>query len=326
MCRRLTVENVLARVEQIEVMERYFEDKIIFGKRYRNPFREDKTPGCWFSMRNGVLMFNDYGSRYFGDCIAICSYRLGVSLPQALSYLNIEYNLGLGYDTDIISEAAPIINTIETYESIVQSRTIRYQRYSDFSNDDYFFKYHITKSTLEKYNVYPCQTVWVETKHGIETYRYSSAQPLYIYDFGDNKYKMYRPNSNKKTKWRSNCNELQGFTDYTEDLVIRTSSLKDVMVLEECGYTADAPHSETAITINRPNMVLLYDNDNAGITNAVDHSRIYNCPYIILPEIKYNDKLLKDPSDIAKVFGLEYLSELLDNLLEDVGIRTTHVR
>jgi len=326
MDRKLTVENVLARVNQIEVMERFFESKVIFGIRYTNPFRLDKTPGCWFTMRGGVLMFCDYGSRFFGDCIAICSYRLGVSLPQALTYLNIEYNLGLGYDTDINCDVAPVINEIEPYDldTLVQTRTIKYQRYSDFSDNDYFFQYHITKKTLNKYNVYPCKTVWVETKYGIEVYNHSEHQPIYVYDFGSNNYKVYRPFANKKSKWRSNCKELQGFKGVTDELVIRTSSLKDVMVLEECGFLADAPHSETALAMPRSNMILLYDNDNAGITNAEIHSEYYSCPYVILPTLYDGDKKLKDPSDIAKVFGLQYLTSIINNLLD--GIRTTDVR
>ena len=326
MDRKLTIENVLARVDQLDVMERFFESKIIFGKRYVNPFRSDKSPGCWFSWRHGVLMFNDYGSRYFGDCIAICSYRLGVSLPQALTYLNIEYNLGLGYDNDVITNVAPIINIIEPYDldSIIQTRAIRYQRYSDFSDDDYFYQYHITKKTLNKYKVYPCEKVWVETKNGIEVYQHSNSQPIYVYDFGSDKYKVYRPLANKKTKWRSNCKELQGFTGLTDDLVIRTSSLKDVMVLEECGYLADAPHSETSLAMPRNNMVLLYDNDGTGITTAQLHSEHYGCPYIVLPEVYVNQQKLKDPSDFAKVFGLEYLKSLVNNLLN--GVRTTNAQ
>ena len=311
--RALTIDNVLAAIDQEEVMSRFFGNEIQLDTAYTNPFREDKTPGCRFRWHYDKLIFEDYASPYWGDAIAICSYRLGTDMYRALEFINKEYNLGLGYNdngTGITIEPKQL-----EYSSIPKSYgKIVYQRYEDFSEDDYFLDYHITKDTLRLFQVYPCKTVWVSGKR-VEVFRDLNDQPLYIYDFDEDRYKMYRPKSKSENKWRSNTDTLQGDKQIVNpnDLVIRTSSLKDVMVLYECGYQADAPQSETQVAKKRDNMIILYDNDEAGLYYAKQHSKLYNCPSIVLPKVNHNGKDLKDPSDFAKAFGLDYIKEFLWN-------------
>lgn len=312
----LTLENVLVRLEQKEVMERFFGQKVVFGKRYCNPFREDKNPKCFFRMIRGVLTFCDFASNYWGDCISICSYRLGIGIYPALQYLNKEYNLGLGYDdNEIVLTTSPVIDYGYSKSSVKEEAKIVFQRYEDFEEVNYFTDYHITNSTLKLFNVIPVHKVWIETSSNTEVFTSSNSQPIFVYDFGNSNYKVYRPCSKPSFKWRSNCKELQGYTGDTDELVIRTSSLKDVMVLYECGYIADAPHCENGYAKHRSNMILLYDNDTAGVKFSQKHSEYYNCPYILLPEVYVGDKLLKDPSDFAKEFGLDHLKIILQELI-----------
>lgn len=311
--RALTIDNVLAAIDQEEVMSRFFGQEISLNTTYTNPFRDDDKPGCKFRWYNDKLIFEDYASPFWGDAIAICSYRLGTDTYRALEFINKEYNLGLGYNdngTNIIATPKQL-----EYSSIPKSYgKIVYQRYGDFSEDDYFFDYHITKSTLEYFQVYPCKTVWVSARR-TEVFRDTPQQPLYIYDFDDGRYKMYRPKSKPENKWRCNTDTIQGDKQIKDPngLVIRTSSLKDVMVLYECGYQADAPQAESHVCSKRDNMILLYDNDKAGVHYAKQHSKLYNCPSIVLPKVNHNGKDLKDPSDFAKAFGLDYLKEFLWN-------------
>lgn len=309
--RALTIDNVLASVDQEELMSRFFGEEISLNKTYTNPFRKDNTPSCRFKWINDKLIFSDYASPFWGDAVAICSYRLGTDTYRALEFINKEYNLGLGYGengTDILVIPNRMVynNIPKTYGKIV------YQSYKDFSEDDYFYEYFITKPTLNYFQVYPCKTVWVSGKR-VEVFRDSPGQPIYIYDFDDDQLKMYRPLSRSETKWRGNTACLQGDKQIKNpnDLVIRTSSLKDAMVLYECGYQADAPQSETQIAKTRDNMILLYDNDEAGTYYANEHKKIYKCPSIVLPKVNHNGKNLKDPSDFAKAFGLDYLKEFL---------------
>lgn len=317
MTKQLTIENVLSRIDQKEVMERFFGDSVIIGRRYTNPFRNDNHPNCWFSYVNNTLMFNDYGSPYFGDAVAICSYRLGTSLYPALKFLNNEYQLGLGYDhTDqiIVPEPRQLIEKVNT---IKPKSTIIYQRYEDFGLYDYFFEYGVQKETLNLFNVYPCEKVWVKGIKKTEIFRWAHNEPLYIYDFFEKGKKMYRPLSDTFGKWRCNTTCIQGEQQLKnkDELIIRTSSLKDVMVLYECGLQADAPQSENQTCDRRKNMVILYDNDKAGAFYAQKNALMYNCAYLKLPDLRKNEKILKDISDISKAFGITYAKDLIYELL-----------
>lgn len=285
-------------------MERFFGDKVIFGKKYLNPFRPDNNPKCFFMERDHLLLFCDFASKYWGDCVAITSYRLGTGLYPALQFINKEYNLGLGEPTGI---SAPIINFDyhNADKQVKNYSTIVYQRYEDFADNDYFFDFGITKQTLNLFGVIPVHKVWVKNNNHVEVFTSTEKEPIYVYTFKENEsdYKVYRPKSKIEKKWRSNCKRLQGYTEDTDDLVIRTSSLKDVMVLHECGFISDAAHCENALDKPRKNMVLLYDNDNAGKRLALKHSQEYNCKYFFMPD----SPNLKDPSDFSKAFGLEFV-------------------
>jgi hypothetical protein len=317
---QLTLENVLARIDQFEVMQRYFGEPVIMGKKYLNPFREDSCPRCFFRMQDHKLLFCDYASPYWGDCVQITALRLGTTLYPALQVLNKEYNLGLDC-SEILLPASPVINHIPTTLKEKPKASIVFQRYEDFADDDYFYGYNISKSTLNHFNVIPLHKVWVTGKR-TEVFTSTITQPIYAYWLGDEDYKIYRPLSKIENKWRSNCDKLQGFTGDTDDLVIRTSSLKDVMVLHECGYLADAPQCENAYAKKRDNMILLYDNDKAGKALTKLHSEYYNCGYFFMPEIYVGDKQLKDPSDISKYLGLDYLKQYIEECLIKTNIYT----
>ncbi|HMT02450.1 MAG TPA: hypothetical protein PKD00_03955 [Burkholderiales bacterium] len=322
--RALTFDNVLSMLDQHEVMQKYFGRPVILGKRYLNPFREDDTPGCTFKMINNILTLVDYASPFYGDCISVCSFRLGIGIYPALIHLNKEYNLGLGYTEPTLADTSLRQFDLVRNFSEKQYSKITYERYEDFLDNDYFFDYHITRDTLNLFNVFACHKVWVENNGSTEIFRWSDKQPLYIYekDLALKKRKMYRPLSPKNKKWRSNNDLLEGFTGDTDELVVRTSSLKDSMVLHECGVLADNPSCENVIAKKRNNMILLYDNDTPGKALSAKHSEYYDCPYILMPEVTYQDKKLKDPSDFAKAFGLDYLKDIL----EDAGIRTNRTR
>jgi len=320
MVRALTLENVLSLIPQEEVMQKYLGFEIypmISHRVYFNPFRKDDSPRCKLRYTNNVLNFEDYASPYFGDAVAICSYRLNTNLVGALKHLNKEYNLGLGYDNnDEQSVHTPIPRTIIKPVEKVYS-TITCIHYSDFSDNDYFFDFNIKRTTLNYYEVRPCQKAWVDS----ETFNYTPNNPLYSYSIDDKPYKIYRPLATKPIgkpkKWRSNAPKdfVQGakqIKDYNS-LVIRTSSLKDVMTLYELGLQADAPNCENIIVEPTTKMILLYNNDEPGLMNMEKHAAVYNCDTIVLPEMYHKSKLLKDPSDISKAFGLATLRSVLLN-------------
>jgi hypothetical protein len=47
-------EEILKKVSQEEIMQRYFPEPIVIGKLYVSPFRYDKNPTCSFKYIGGL--------------------------------------------------------------------------------------------------------------------------------------------------------------------------------------------------------------------------------------------------------------------------------
>jgi hypothetical protein len=194
-------------------------------------------------------------------------------------------------------------------------------RKSWIENDiDYWRSFHIPIKTLDKFGVSPIQYVFLKD---IIIWTYSPKNPIYCYKIY-NGLKIYRPFAKKTEKWLSSCTryDLQGLQQLpkTDDLLIITKSLKDVMVLHELGYTAVAPHAENHsipkgvmdnLKSRFKRVIVLYDNDRAGIDGAKKLNERYGLPLIFIPQ-KYE---LKDISDFVKQQTLTEGKKLLTKLL-----------
>ena len=129
-----------------------------------------------------------------------------------------------------------------------------------------------------------------------------------------NKFKIYRPLSDKSIKWRGNLGSLdiQGFEQLPEkgNLLIITKSLKDVMVLYELGYNSIAPASESTVipeiamgNIKKrfKKIVVFYDRDATGMKFARKMVNQYNLDFMFIDK-KHETK---DISDFVKKFGIK---------------------
>ena len=108
------------------------------------------------------------------------------------------------------------------------------------------------------------------------------------------------------------------------DYVVVTKSMKDVMVFYELGIPAIAPISENCYLTDAQHnklvkrfkhVVLVYDNDRAGKTNAIkfyrQHPELYVC---WLPK-----STAKDISDFYAKFGKEKTLEIIEHAKEEIN-------
>ena len=84
------------------------------------------------------------------------------------------------------------------------------------------------------------------------------------------------------------------------------------------GYTAIAPQSESStispdiiedLKSKCKRLIILFDNDDAGIEMAKKYSGIYQCRYLILP--KDNNSNCKDVAEFVACFGLDETKEII---------------
>lgn len=129
---------------------------------------------------------------------------------------------------------------------------------------------------------------------------------MYAYKVYD-KFKIYRPLASKYTKWRTNLTNrhVQGLSESPSgggNLLIITKSLKDVMCLYEMGYNAIAASSETtfipedilkSLKSKWKHIVILYDRDGPGMTNARKYCKQYKLDAIFVNK-KFKSKDISD--------------------------------
>lgn len=234
-------------------------------KRYPSIFRSDRTPGCRFEWRSGVLYFIDnagYNGITHFDIIGVISNLYKVSIPKAISMIE--------------NDNIPDYNIDQTY---IEKRIpeIRF-KYSQWPEDNYF---GIKPFDLWNENVYLVSEYWIKDNDmWIRNKIHNPKETLTIaYYFPQtDKTKLYWPNT--KFKWYSNCidevygeSKLNYYLEKDKRIIVVTKSQKDRLILDYWyNIPAIAPQSETA-NISKSiirkceqfdKQLILYDNDYTG--------------------------------------------------------------
>lgn len=306
--KNLTLEDVLNKVSEYDIYKRYLGDFNV-GRIYKSPFRKDKNPSFGiFLSRKGTLLFKDHGS---GECGNVVKFvGLYCNLSRYEDILEVIYNdLHLDQPERIVrTKKIPIPK--ETEIGIVR------QPFTQI-DIDYWHQFGISQKTLKKYGV---ESIKYYLCNGVVKGIYKEDQPMYAYKVY-NKFKIYRPLSDKYVKWRSNLTEydIQGYDQLPEkgDLLIITKSMKDVMTLHELGYDAISPSSESTfipdIALKRilkrfKRLLILFDRDQAGYKHSIKFGTKYSIKsFFINKRFK-----AKDISDAVKQHGSKILKNWLN--------------
>lgn len=314
----LSKENVLSRIDSYNIFKYYCPNFKTIGKPFRSPFREDKHPSSFIIHYDGDLLFKDFG----GESLRAISFVMklfNLTFRDALEKINFDFNLGLNGNWSN--------NSIELENIIIPEKditTIRIKK-RDWDESDllYWNSFSILTSTLIKFNVVPISFF------SINDYMFKAAELAYSYEYywQDSVFrrKIYQPLS--KDKWYSNGGDVvqgEGMLPKEGDLLIITSSLKDVMTLYELGYTAIAPTSETSFvpdiyfekqSSRFKSKLLFFDSDDTGIKRSKELSEKWNINYILIP--RENDKDPKDISDFVKRNGKSFAKKLIEQILSE---------
>lgn len=315
----LTVDNIFKKITSYDIFRKYCLEFKEVGKAFHSPFRTDKHPSAFIIYYNGDLLFKDFG----GDslrAINFVSKLLSLNFPETLERINNDFGLGL--------EGGEFKNSKTENKKIVlydkEDLVIKIKRKNWEQKDiDYWMQYDIQLTTLKLFDVYPI------SHYSINDYIEIADSLAYSYDYyWENdifRRKIYQPFSKKK--WVNNGGKVvqgEGMLPKTGDLLIITSSLKDVMTLYELGYTAIAPTSETAFVPDKyfekqtsrfKHKLLFFDSDDTGIKRSIELSEKWNIDYILIP--RENDKDPKDISDFVKQNGKNSAERIIKQILSE---------
>lgn len=287
------------------------------NKKYKSPFKQEKTPSFVFYIKDGKLKFKDFSSAYYGTAVDLVMAMFSITFSEAV----IKIHNDLCNDNSKIVSYNKILKT--TKSKVIEVITKEYSQ----EDIDYWEQYYFDITILDKYNIKPCEEVWLNDGYkDILIYKYIKTNPCYRYLF-NGKYKIYKPlETNKKHKWISSCNNydnIQGIEQLQKgDSLIITKSYKDVICFNEfINIPSIAFHGEGHYIDEKTikwlkkeykYIYIFYDNDSTGIEQANKLSNLYNIPYIYIPRYFLD----KDLSDYIKSYGIQEGKKIINQLIK----------
>jgi hypothetical protein len=316
----LSEESIFRKINEYDIFSYYIPEFKELGKKFSSPFRSDGSPSCVITKYNGTFFFRDFGTDETYTAINFVKAKFNADYYEALSIISADFNLGLHDKTiDKASMGYVGIPNVPIKGTTSESSEIRIKRreWNDNIDKEYWSQYGLNRAILKHFNVHPIQNLWINGK----VFNINDKNPSYAYVLGEGEYKILSP-YNEEFKWLNNCkNTIQGYTQLPDkgELLVITSSYKDVMSLYKYGYNAIAPQSENTMISSEmmeelkerfSKIIVFFDNDSAGITAANIYNELYNIEYVHTPVDEP-----KDISDYYKKYGDEQTREILRSLL-----------
>jgi hypothetical protein len=327
----LNEEEILSRITCIDIFAYYIGKDFKMGRAMCSPLRKDKSPSFTiFRHNSGKFFFKDFSTGNSGDCFTFLTKMFGITRFNTYRLIDNDFQLGISKKSFTAPTKQHVGVHIKEFENIEPSSTtiqIKSRPWNSQEDKTFWSKYGICCTTLNKFNVKPASNVWVNGNLIVSSNKYN---PIYAYDFGEGKVKIYQPYS--KFKWLSNTNvsDLQGLSQLPKsgDTLVITKSLKDVMCLDVFGIPSVSPSSESCIIPAEvvsslydrfARIYILYDFDRTGISFANKHRKLYGFTPLFFTNGKFNtfDYKSKDFSDFIALNGVRGAAKLIEYVCQE---------
>jgi hypothetical protein len=301
----LTIKDIFKKISQEDIMNRYFGEPVMIGKKYRNPFRselglsQDNDAGCFFKYTgSGKLLFYDFATeRISYDCFDIAGLRTGAKFFELLNL--IQNDLSIYSNQNLFTPR-------EKSDTIIKVRTVPFA----YENLKWWNQYAITKSILGFFDVKKCSRTWI---NGAVWKDSREDNPIYRYRQKD-RITLYLPFESREDKWRNNYTGglLNGWNQlpYKGKICFLQKGFKDTMSMYAFSYTSVGARGETILISEnafellkkRFDIIIPYmDNDATGLKMLAKYKEVFNLDGICNPIGKP-----KDSSDWVKENAIEW--------------------
>lgn len=283
-------------------------------------FVKENTPSfCIYYNSLKGYKFKDFSSGKNGDAIQFVVDFFNLSNRGAAAAKIME-----DYSEYIANNEAVIVNSVPESRYQVSDYEIRHWNNLD---QDFWTSYKISSKLLSKYNVQPLKFFTLSKLDNNGDYKELKFENQYTYGYfkeDGTLYKIYQP-KNKKSKFIKIKDYIQGSEQltFTSKYLIITSSLKDMMAFETLGIKnveCIAPDSENSfipvaemqkLKSRYFKIIVIFDNDEAGIEAAGRYAAKYETEYLIFP-------LAKDIADSVKEHGVVKTRDTMFQLLKNI--------
>lgn len=326
-------KDILKYVSEEEIYQLVFGFLPVEYDLVRSPFRKDNNPGAYFERdAKGKLRFKDFangevikGTKMISiDCFD--AVRVFFNLPNFYSTLLFIKNKLIDSNSSIkpVRELSFEVKEKKKFYFRCMSRNF------NLKDKDYWTRFGITKQNLIDDKVFPVEEVFLyNTKKGDTSFKVRDLGYCFT-DFKSNHKKLYIPKTGNNDKiFITDCdnNDIGGITKLKNSFkkIIISKSYKDYRVLKNLGLEViwlqsenSFPSMEVLLPLlhNYTEVIIFFDNDNAGILNSKflsdlinsffpNKSRVFNFPEKLF-------KLgIKDPADFYEHLGREELMNCL---------------
>lgn len=318
----LTMDSILKRISHFDIFKYYMPyNNWKLNEVCLSPFRQEKNPSFIIGNKGGILSYIDFGdTSKRGDCFQFVKdlYHLS-SIDEVLKMIDKDFELGIfsgkiGNYKKIISEYKQP-ETLGKRYSLIQVKT------KPFTKEElnYWNEYHQDLEDLKREHVYGINKIYLNKK----LFSFPDNELKFGY-FYDGYWKIYRPFSNKKTKWVPNnvpITTMDGKIDITNcNVALINKSKKDYMVMKKIFPCSCAVQNEGIACFSEENVkflkenskkqILSFDSDVTGVSNSQQITKLFNFDYLNVPR-KYLIEGTKDWADLARTRGIKTIEQYL---------------
>lgn len=238
---KLTADNILSCVTELELYEFYYGSPLQVGGHFASPFTKgvQRNTFCLFwyvppqleGKKEPQLWFKDWAFKNkCGNIFKFISMLYEISYTQV--YEKIDYDFALGFkQNENVDYTKRLTNSEKVVQTIIPTKIEIVPIAFTAQGLKYWEKYGITKQTLNEFNVRQIEGYYI-TSQNCPDRRYVSTNFAFAYTFVD-RYKILRPLEEKRYKWLSNNNKYkyEGSLQLPMELVNGKYQLKKGRVL-----------------------------------------------------------------------------------------------
>lgn len=348
---KLTIQYILDRVTQEELMEKYLKVPVnkqtLLPNSVLSPFRQDTNPTCnyYYTIEKSgyaKLRFRDWDGTFKGDCFDAAAEVLKINIKTSQGFALMLNKIASDFKIHKYKDGSEVIKLETFYKTFKVSNDIKIYKMEPRTINNYDVKFWtdingIDIDTLRKGSVWMVKNLYIQNEDGelIKTYRYRSNDPAYAYYGGKingiNLWKIYYP-YRKVNRFSSNYAFIYGYKFFKPDTFgIITKSYKDVLAYSTFDVSSISVPSETYLMkpdeiFNLKTKVDIlftnFDYDRAGILLAQKYKKRYNIHPLMFTKGRFKQPNYgsKDFTDYIKANGriaTENLVETIKNKFED---------
>ncbi len=327
-------EFIFKFLTQESIFERYLKLPVDEDEFYINPLRNDKYPDCkYFYQSNGRLWFVDFAGISY-DCFNVvqtifrCNYWTAcriIAKDFGLLDSDTSYNKITLNKSEIKREKIPVTIRVKQKRYWTKEALAFWEQFGlNLTRDELINELHV-------HGIYSLDAGWLEYPDGTlkQVYDYNKYKPAYFYQLDEGyNYQLYFPyNSKDSVRFMQNRNDLLHYYKQLPErgkYVVITKSRKDAFFLKQFGVIAIAVLSERG-KISKDIMInlqlrftyvfTLFDSDWTGKRASVRMKQTYQTIPLL-----FSGNMKKDFSDNLREEGIEYMSELIEEIKQKFEI------